>query len=90
MEASDLTPGGAALGAFNVFGLFYFEKLIHGREFSQIREQYYKTVRPMHLQFVEPSKRWADLIIPEGGNNRVALSVMLGKLLRFIEIGERP
>ena len=61
-----------------------------GREFSQIREQYYKTVRPMHLQFVEPSKRWADLIIPEGGNNRVALSVMLGKLLRFIEIGERP
>ena len=44
----------------------------------------------MHLQFVEPSKRWADLIIPEGGNNRVALSVMLGKLLRFIEVGERP
>jgi uridine kinase len=61
-----------------------------GRDFSQIREQYYKTVRPMHLQFVEPSKRWADLIIPEGGNNRVALSVMLGKLLRFIEVGERP
>ncbi|MEC8052019.1 MAG: uridine kinase [Myxococcota bacterium] len=61
-----------------------------GREFGQIREQYYKTVRPMHLQFVEPSKRWADLIIPEGGNNRVALSVMLGKLLRFIEMGERP
>ena len=61
-----------------------------GRDFSQIREQYYKTVRPMHLQFVGPSKRWADLIIPEGGNNRVALSVMLGKLLRFIEVGERP
>src|SRR5262249_32720474 len=41
-----------------------------GRTFESIREQYYRTVRPMHLQFVEPSKRWADLIIPEGGNNR--------------------
>src|SRR5690606_20207026 len=42
-----------------------------GRTFQQVREQYYKSVRPMHLQFVEPSKRWADLIIPEGGNNKV-------------------
>jgi uridine kinase len=52
-----------------------------GREFAQIREQYYRTVRPMHQQFVEPSKRWADLIIPEGGNNHVALDVVLSKLL---------
>jgi uridine kinase len=51
-----------------------------GRTFHQIREQYYTTVRPMHLQFVEPSKRWADLIIPEGGNNRVALDMIIGKL----------
>ena len=51
-----------------------------GRTFEQVREQYYKSVRPMHLQFVEPSKRWADLIIPEGGNNRVALDMMIGKL----------
>jgi len=51
-----------------------------GRTFQQIREQYYKTVRPMHLQFVEPSKRWADLIIPEGGNNRVALDFVIGRL----------
>jgi uridine kinase len=34
----------------------------------------------MHLQFVEPSKRWADLIIPEGGNNRVALDLIVSKL----------
>lgn len=54
------------------------------RSFQQVREQYYKTVRPMHLQFVEPSKRWADLIIPEGGNNHVALDVILGKLLKVI------
>lgn len=51
-----------------------------GRSFDSIREQYYKTVRPMHLQFVEPSKRWADLIIPEGGDNRVALDVLITKL----------
>ncbi len=51
-----------------------------GRTFSSVRDQYYSTVRPMHLQFVEPSKRWADLIIPEGGENRVALDVLLGKL----------
>jgi uridine kinase len=51
-----------------------------GRSFQSVREQYYSTVRPMHLQFVEPSKRWADLIIPEGGDNEVALDVVLGKL----------
>lgn len=55
-----------------------------GRTFQQIREQYYKTVRPMHLQFVEPSKRWADLIIPEGGNNHVALDLIIGKLRSVI------
>jgi uridine kinase len=51
-----------------------------GRTFESIRDQYYKSVRPMHLQFVEPSKRWADLIIPEGGNNRVALDLIIAKL----------
>lgn len=55
-----------------------------GRSFQQVREQYYKTVRPMHLQFVEPSKRWADLIIPEGGNNKVALDLVIGKLLHVL------
>ena len=51
-----------------------------GRSFSSVREQYYATVRPMHLQFVEPSKRWADLIVPEGGDNHVAVDLILGKL----------
>jgi uridine kinase len=51
-----------------------------GRSFESIREQYYKTVRPMHLQFVEPSKRWADLIIPEGGDNGVALDLITAKV----------
>lgn len=51
-----------------------------GRSFESIREQYYSTVRPMHLQFVEPSKRWADLIVPEGGSNAVALDLIIAKL----------
>jgi uridine kinase len=53
-----------------------------GRTFQSVRDQYYATVRPMHLEHVEPSKRWADLIVPEGGGNRVALDVLLGKLGR--------
>lgn len=44
-----------------------------GRSFESIREQYYRTVRPMHLQFVEPSKRHAHVILPEGGDNLVGI-----------------
>lgn len=48
-----------------------------GRTFGQIRKQYYESVRPMHLAFVEPSKRFADIVIPEGGHNQVALDFLL-------------
>jgi uridine kinase len=51
-----------------------------GRSFAQVRKQYYDTVRPMHLAFVEPSKRFADVILPEGGQNRVALELLLGSI----------
>lgn len=51
-----------------------------GRTFAQVRKQYYDTVRPMHLAFVEPSKRFADVILPEGGQNRVALELLLGSI----------
>jgi uridine kinase len=51
-----------------------------GRSFQAIRDQYYKTVRPMHIQFVEPSKRWADIIIPEGGDNLVALDFIIARV----------
>ncbi len=54
-----------------------------GRTFASVRDQYYATVRPMHLEHVEPTKRWADLIVPEGGDNRVALDVLLGRLGRI-------
>lgn len=50
-----------------------------GRSFQSVREQYYSTVRPMHLEFVEPSKRWADVIIPEGGRTEVALDLVVSK-----------
>ena len=54
-----------------------------GRTFQSVHDQYYASVRPMHIQFVEPSKRWADLIIPEGGENDIAIEVILGKLGRI-------
>ena len=55
-----------------------------GRSFQSIRDQYYKTVRPMHLMFVEPSKRWADIIVPEGGENSVAIELLVSKLQSVI------
>jgi len=55
-----------------------------GRDFASIRDQYYRTVRPMHLEFVEPSKQYADLIIPEGGENRVGLDVVVRRLLQVL------
>jgi uridine kinase len=51
-----------------------------GRTFAQVRKQYYETVRPMHIAFVEPSKRFADIIVPEGGQNKVALDLILSHL----------
>jgi uridine kinase len=60
-----------------------------GRTFQSVRDQYYATVRPMHIEHVEPTKRWADLIVPEGGDNRVALDVLLGHLGR-IAFGDHP
>ncbi|HEY4221786.1 MAG TPA: uridine kinase [Myxococcota bacterium] len=60
-----------------------------GRTFQSIREQYYKTVRPMHLAFVEPSKRWADVLIPEGGDNAVALDLVTSRLREVISQATR-
>jgi uridine kinase len=51
-----------------------------GRTVESVVGQYLETVRPMHLEFVEPSKRWADLIIPEGGFNPVALDVVCARI----------
>jgi uridine kinase len=51
-----------------------------GRTVDSVIEQYQATVRPMHIQFVEPSKRHADVIIPEGGHNTVSIDLLSGKI----------
>ena len=56
-----------------------------GRSFQSVREQYYSTVRPMHLEFVEPSKRWADIIVPEGGDNNVAIDLLITKMATVLD-----
>jgi uridine kinase len=48
-----------------------------GRTVESVIEQYQATVKPMHLEFVEPSKRYADVIVPEGGHNDVAVEMLL-------------
>ncbi len=55
-----------------------------GRTLESVFAQYQATVRPMHLEFVEPSKRWADLIIPEGGENAAAMEFLFARLERLL------
>lgn len=51
-----------------------------GRSLSDVIDQYISTVRPMHNQFVEPSKQFADIIVPEGGENEVAIDLIFNKI----------
>ncbi len=51
-----------------------------GRTIESVMQQYIKTVKPMHLEFVEPSKHWADIIIPRGGENVVAIDMVASKI----------
>jgi len=55
-----------------------------GRTVPSVIEQYLQTVRPMHLEFVESSKRYADIIVPEGGFNTVALDMVIARLLSLL------
>lgn len=55
-----------------------------GRTLDSVIEQYMTTVRPAHMQFIEPSKRYADIIIPEGGYNKVAIDLMVTKVKSII------
>jgi uridine kinase len=59
-----------------------------GRTVEDVLRQYTETVRPMHLEFVEPSKRWADVIIPEGGENRVALEMVVARVEQLLGTGK--
>ena len=51
-----------------------------GRPLDEILDQYLTTVQPMHLQFVEPSKRYADVIVPRGGHNPIAIQMIVAKI----------
>ncbi|MBD1382053.1 uridine kinase [Metabacillus arenae] len=57
-----------------------------GRSIDSVIEQYISVVRPMHNQFVEPTKRYADIIIPEGGQNHVAVDLMVTKIQTILEL----
>ena len=59
-----------------------------GRTLESVMEQYLTTVKPMHEQFVEPSKRYADVIVPEGGKNLVALMMIVQRIAYNIEHGD--
>ena len=56
-----------------------------GRPLDEILDQYLKTVQPMHLEFVEPTKRYADIIVPRGGHNEVAIEMIVAKVLRRLK-----
>ncbi|WP_243290643.1 uridine kinase [Bacillus sp. FJAT-47783] len=56
-----------------------------GRTIDSVIEQYVSVVRPMHNQFIEPTKRYADIIIPEGGQNHVAIDLMVTKIQTILE-----
>ena len=56
-----------------------------GRPYDEILEQYLSTVRPMHQQFVEPTKRHADVIVPRGGHNAVAIEMIVAKIQRRLQ-----
>ena len=52
-----------------------------GRTIDKVMERYEKTLKPMHLQFIEPTKRFADIIIPQGGNNHIAIDILTKYIL---------
>ncbi len=61
------------------------DTLERGRTVEMVIEQYLKTVRPMHLEFVEPSKRHADVIIPRGGRNITAIQMVVAQIQRMLD-----
>jgi uridine kinase len=56
-----------------------------GRSLNSVCDQYLNTVRPMHEQFIEPSKKYAHIIIPEGGSNKVAVDLLITKMKSIID-----
>lgn len=61
------------------------DNIERGRSIEKVLERYEKTVKPMHLQFIEPSKRYADIIIPQGGHNKVAIDILLATIEKALK-----
>lgn len=61
-----------------------------GRTMESVLEQYQQTVRPMYLQFIEPSKQYADVIVPRGGKNRIAIDMLKAKIRQLVTTGDSP
>ncbi len=61
--------------------------LERGRNMKQVLDRYEKTVKPMHEQFIEPSKKYADIIVPQGGNNQVAINVIASMIRLHLHYG---
>lgn len=60
-----------------------------GRSVNKVMERYEQTVKPMHLQFIEPTKRFANIIVPQGGNNHVAIDILTKFILDFLKEEKR-
>ena len=56
-----------------------------GKDVEWVLRRYQQTVKPMHLQFIEPSKRYADIIVPQGGHNRVAINVLAATIEKALK-----
>ena len=65
--------------------VIFRDNLERGRTVEKVLERYEKTVKPMHLQFIEPSKRYADIIIPQGGHNQVAINILLATIEKALQ-----
>jgi uridine kinase len=63
--------------------------LERGRSIESVMQQYTSTVKPMHLEFVEPSKHWADVIIPRGAENSVAIDMVVAKIKMMLRADDR-
>ena len=64
------------------------DNLERGRDVTAVVKHYTDTVKPMHLQFIEPSKRYADIIIPQGGHNKVAIKIIANTIEKALQEGQ--
>ena len=68
--------------------IIFRDNLERGRDVTAVVNHYTETVKPMHLQFIEPSKRYADIIIPQGGHNKVAIKIIANTIEKALQEGK--